>query len=378
MNDKEDKDDEEVRLGLVTDPDFPADIGEALAKRLPDTLPEKLSDRETSWHVDVVCDPVTAGKHSAGEILDAVEKHRSEESWDYAICLTDLPLQSDERPVMADADVNRRVAVISLPTLGGTQPLRRAGQLVTQLVEELRDPDNAGRGEHRLQSKLTALFAPVYRRLPDRDDVDVRYSATKRRGRARLLSGMVRGNRPWRLLPGMSGALAAAFATAAYGLITSTIWQLGDALSGWRMVLGVVLTIAAMTAWLIFDHHLWMRRRHTREKDRGQVWLYNTSTVLTLAIGVCCLCAVLFVVYLAVGAFLVDSSVLARNLYHAVDWRTYLTLAWGATLMGLAAGALGSGLESDDAVRQAAYGYRENQRQGEYHRNRERAERGED
>ncbi|WP_459155861.1 hypothetical protein [Salinifilum ghardaiensis] len=41
---------------------------------------------------------------------------------------------------------------------------------------------------------------------------------------------------------------------------------------------------------------------------------------------------------------------------------TYVTLARGFTTMGAVAGALGSSLGSDRAVRQAAYGYREEQR----------------
>jgi hypothetical protein len=367
-----------LRLGLVTDPDFPSKVGQHVAERLPDALPGQLGDGEDQrWEVEVVTDPVTAGRHSTQDILDEVDKHRAEREWDYAICLTDLPLQHDKHPVMADTDIRRRVALVSLPALGGSQPFRRSCQLITQLLDELRNPDDDHR-DHRLQSKLTHLLAPVERKTPDREDVDVRYSATKVRGRIRLLTGMVRGNRPWRLLPGMSGAMAAALATAAYGLITSTIWQIGDALSAGKMVLAGMGAIAAMTGWLIFGHHLWLWPRKARDHDRAQVWLYNTSTVLTLGMGVVFLYVVLFAVYFGVGAFLVDPSVLGRMLGHPVGWTSYLTLAWGSTTMGVIAGALGSGLESDAAVRQAAYGYREEQRQTEYQRDRERERTGED
>jgi hypothetical protein len=52
------------------------------------------------------------------------------------------------------------------------------------------------------------------------------------RGHLRLLSGMVLANRPWRLFPSFKGALAAAFATAAYVLVIPTIWMVADAV-GW-------------------------------------------------------------------------------------------------------------------------------------------------
>ncbi|QDO43541.1 hypothetical protein FNV62_40285 [Streptomyces sp. RLB3-17] len=45
------------------------------------------------------------------------------------------------------------------------------------------------------------------------------------RGRLRLLGGMVRVNQPWLLITGLSRALAGVFATAAFGLIRSDIWQ---------------------------------------------------------------------------------------------------------------------------------------------------------
>jgi hypothetical protein len=44
------------------------------------------------------------------------------------------------------------------------------------------------------------------------------------RGRARLLAGMVRANRPWQLVPSPATAIAAAVATAAFPIFYSSIW----------------------------------------------------------------------------------------------------------------------------------------------------------
>jgi hypothetical protein len=94
--------------------------------------------------------------------------------------------------------------------------------------------------------------------------------------------------------------------------------------------------------------------------------LYNTSTIVTLTIGVGCLYGGLFVINLAVASFLVPTALLSSTLSSPATFDTYVALAWGFTTMGVVAGALGSSLESDQAVRQAAYGYRESQRRAQH------------
>ena len=49
---------------------------------------------------------------------------------------------------------------------------------------------------------------------------------------------------------------------------------------------------------------------------------------------------------------------LEKALGHDADVVDYLALAWMASSLATIAGGLGAGLESDEAVREAAYGYR--------------------
>ncbi|MFR9727629.1 hypothetical protein ACL03H_00260 [Saccharopolyspora sp. MS10] len=355
-------------LGLVADPDLPQQVAEHLAEELP----EQLGSEEDEWRIEVDVDPVAAGQHGTSDILEATRKRLERGGWDYAICITDLPVRADRRPVVADTKIDQRVAVVSLPTLGGTQPYRRARQVVLQLVDELtaQEPDE---GRYGLDSRLTELVAPIRREQEpaehseeeDHDEeIDVRYSATRNRGRLRLLSGMVRSNQPWRLVFGLRSALAAAVATSAFGLSSSTIWQIGDRLGPTRQVIAAVLSVAVLVLWLITAHGLWEKQRDS-EVDRERSLLYNVSTLATLTIGVGCMYAGLFVINLLTALFLVPPGLLASSLGHEADFTRYLTLAWGFTTMGVVAGALGSSLESDAAVRQAAYGYREEQRRSE-------------
>jgi hypothetical protein len=183
------------------------------------------------------------------------------------------------------------------------------------------------------------------------------------RGRARLFAGMVRANRPWRLFTSLSRALAGVFATAAFGVINDTAWQVSSALETWRQSLIMVLSVLALVAWIIVDHELWERPGGRLPKARAR--LYNTVTVITITMGVLCLYAVLFVVLTGVGALVLVSAPLSETLNHRPGVTDYLALAWFLTSSAMVGGAFGSGLEDDGTVRKAAYGQRQRDRLAE-------------
>jgi hypothetical protein len=87
--------------------------------------------------------------------------------------------------------------------------------------------------------------------------------------------------------------------------------------------------------------------------------LYNGATVLTISVAVLFSYAVFFaVLLLAAGAF-VPSGFFQSILGHPVDFGDYVILAWMASSLATVAGALESGLEDQDTVREATYGYRQ-------------------
>jgi hypothetical protein len=227
-------------------------------------------------------------------------------------------------------------------------------------VGEARRP--GPRPRRLLDRRLAELVAPIRRVTPtdDGEDIDVRFVSPKARGHLRLLAGMVRANRPWRLFSTMKGTLAAAFATAAYALVMPIIWQMADSLSWVRLLALMVLSLVAMVVWIIVAHNLW--ERPAEQEAREQAALYNAATALTLSMAVLFSYAVLFVLVLvAAGAFL-ESGFLQSNLGHPVDLSDYVRLAWMATSLATVAGALGSGLEDEETVREATYGYRQQRR----------------
>jgi hypothetical protein len=350
-----------VRLGLIAAPGAAAELAEHLAEDLPAALGERVAE-DVTWSVPVVTDGLAAAPATAAiEMIDMARERMLSEGWDLAICLTDLPLRIGRRPVVADVSATHGVGLISLPALGAVQRRRRARDAVTRLVLGMLGESVAmeGRGaadRHRVRSRLAELVAPVRTVEPEDDDIDLRFVAAVVRGNLRLLSGMVRTNRPWRLVASLSRALGAALAAVAFALVTSDIWRLADSLS-WPRLLGFsVVSLAAIVISLITAHDLWERTTGGRAGE--QAVLFNLATSLTVAFGVVTLYAALFVLTLAGEGLVLDSGLLERALGHGVGFGDYAHLAWFVSSLATVGGALGASLESDVAVREAAYGYR--------------------
>src|SRR4051812_16811871 len=299
-----------------------------LAENLCTELAELLSQRvdgRVAWEVSVICDPLTGSAPDAVRVLDAGREWMLEEGWDLTICMTDLPLRTHRWwPIVAAVSTVRKTAVLSLPPLGVTLLRRRVREAIVQLVSELYEesselaPESEDRaredvdsGASRLPSprpgqlvrrRLTELVSPIRRTTVAEadDDVDVRFVSPTVRGHLRLLAGMVLANRPWRLFSTMKSALAAAFATGAYALVTPSVWQIGDSLGWMRLPVLMVLALAAMVVWIIVAHNLW--EKPAEREARYQVALYNAATALTITVAVLFSYTVLFVLILVVAS----------------------------------------------------------------------------
>jgi hypothetical protein len=171
---------------------------------------------------------------------------------------------------------------------------------------------------------------------------------------------MVRANRPWLLVPHLSKAFASALAILAYAILNPTIWQLAGSLGAGRMALAALLAISIMVAWLIVDHEMWERPDDEHQRDLAV--LFNVATVSTLLIGVVLLYVGLLVIGLAVDRVVVDSTVMASATGAEATFGQHLRVVWLVASFATVAGAVGTGFESDDAVRLAAYGHRQRER----------------
>jgi hypothetical protein len=354
-----------VVLGVLGPSEVNRDHGPWLTRDLPKRLSREV-EGSLDWHVEIADETFTLDQ-SLEEILETGREWMSKRGWALVICLIDLPLYAEDRPLVAEVSASSHVALLSLPALGGLLLKRRVSEATVRiadaLVGEQREEQQAD--IDRLADLLGERAAPIERKKPDEGPVDIRFLGTSRRGRVRLLLGMVRANRPWRLIFGLSSALATALATGAFALVTNTIWQLSDALSAWRLAVAAIGSVALMVTWLIVRHGIWEQRSEREGVDAERAALYNATSVLTLTVGVLCTYAFMFVLDLAAAGCVIDAKVLSSSngLSHSVGVTDYLELAWLATSAAIVGGALGSTLQSEEHVRRVAYGERQRARQ---------------
>jgi hypothetical protein len=318
-----------IRVGLVADPAAPTDV----ARTMTDLSPVDGGD---GWDITVVSEPFTIGSEDVETAMGRLQDQARRRDWDVVVGLTELPLHDHEgRHLLVETDPEQRAAVLSLPALGGFRMHARARRAVRSLVSGMSDPDtNDG---HRVT-------------LP------------RRRGRWRLLLGMVLANRPWLLVPGLKSALVAALATGAVATINSTVWLLAGSLSWWRLVVATTASVALVVAWLVVDGELWSRPDDDSPQARERSRLYNASTLLTLLVGVLICYVALYVVNLAWAYFILAPDAMGSSLDASVGHGDLFVLAWFVASAATVGGGLGSGLETDEAIRAAAYSKREQDR----------------
>ena len=337
----------DVVVGVVAAPGAAAELAGWLTGELDRRL--SAEHAEVRWDVRCVEDGLVRPPADDAEIVAAARVRLLREHWDLAICLTDLPLETERRPVVAHASPVHGVALLSLPALGAVGLRRRALQTTLGLVRALLGTGAAAEGEEVGRRLRELASEPA-------DSVEgIRFTARVLSGNVRLLLGMIRANRPWRLAARLSRALTAAIAAGVFALVTSDIWRLADSF-GWARLTAVALgSVVAIAVTLIVGAQLWERAPNRRV--RKQVALFNVATTATVVIGVLALYAALFVLALAGAVLLVPSSLFADGLTHAVHLSDYVELAWLTSSLATVGGALGAGLETDEAVRDAAYTY---------------------
>jgi uncharacterized membrane protein len=335
-----------VDVALFATPTLPEDAAAQLAVELGTALSKRYPD--VCWEVALSVEPLADRPAHLTELVDAARSRLLEEDADLAIAVTELPLRLGRRPLLSHASPTHGVALVSLPALG---PLRRDRRLLDAATDAIAVlvGDVPQDGTHR---RLVELANDA----DGPDGQSVAFLARVLSGNVRLLLGMIRANRPWRLVTRLSRALVGALAAASYALVASDVWRIAVSLDGLRLAALTLSAIAIAVVALVAVHDLWERADDPRVRE--QVMLFNLTTLATLTIGIVSLYLAVFAVSLAAAALLIDQSLFAQQTHQGAAVGDYLRLAWLASSLATVGGAVGAALESDTAVREAAYAHR--------------------
>jgi hypothetical protein len=167
---------------------------------------------------------------------------------------------------------------------------------------------------------------------------------------------MVLANRPWRLVGDLSKVLVATLATAGFFIINANAWSVSDDLETPRLLAVSVLALGGLGVWLIVAHGLW--EPPSQGENPALTKRANLATAFTLLLGLVFGYLVLYLIVLAASAIVVPAGFMGQNLGHSAGFEDYATAAWLASSLATVAGAIGSGLESDDEVRETVRRYR--------------------
>ena len=275
---------------------------------------------------------------------------------DAVLILTEMPRLSQGRPEIAKIFPQEGAAALSHPTLGVLAGKKRLVNLFMSCVLRLVDGAPVQERER---------YELPWNRWTEPEDGNPGYlHSHPLTGMPRTVLGMVATNAPWRTVPQLSTAMAAAAAAGAFGIFYNSIWQMSAALPTPRLLLIGLLAITLMVLWLLLSNRLWERAGHTAA---AEVFVYyNLSTLLPLFLCVLGLYLALFVVILAASLVVIDPDFMAEIMEEPVGFSNYVDIAWLSAAMGVVAGGLGTSFDESTDLRQLTQGRREMQRRPDH------------
>ncbi|WP_434593534.1 hypothetical protein [Brevibacterium sp. 1718] len=340
---------EALQVLLVADPGLPSRRAAAIHQRLERLLQDAYGVTTT---LHTATDTIRLTPESELD-LSAVEDLRADyPDVNIVLILTEIPRHTQGDPLIAEVHSDSNLAIVSCPTLGAWSTKRRIIKVLMSSVNKLVpwDPEDT-----------TRRFLLRWSDWSDNEDAQHQsLHAHTITGGPRLVLGMTMANDPWRTVPKLSGALAAASATGAFGIFYSSIWQMSTYLSTTRLLSIGAAAILVMVTWLIINHKLWDEPR--RDNLATVVMYYNLSTALTLLITVLALYAGLVGLILLGGLIVIDPEFMTTQIQQKATVANYLDIAWLSAAMGVVAGGIGASFDSDLDVKRLTHGQRMRQR----------------
>lgn len=404
-----------MKIGIISAPEHATKLADKSLQRLENIFSQQI-DKKMDWQVEQIIDPLTGAAEAAQDILYSAASIKRKKEWDYAICLTDLPIFYHKEIVAADISFYYQVAQISIPAFGFLPIKRRIKKVITQLLSELYHHNNndkpklynSNAKEKQTETSTTHFLKRIFPLMPIRrqdnpdiyftsnldfikdefhsdeqknapkkgdkrnysyeindNNIDVRYLVYPRiRGKMKLIFGMTIANNPLRIMTSFKNVTTVAFTTGAFALIFPTIWNLGQLFSIYRLLAIMLAAIFGLILWLIIAHNLWERPSTRNEPILRR--LYNTVTVTTLTIDVLTYYIVLYFLFFITCTIIIPidylQSEINDDLGNGSAFIQYLRVAWATASITTIVSAIGVGLENEELVKDITYGYRQKRR----------------
>lgn len=337
-----------LRVLVVADPGQPSRRILRIRERLEAELERALT---TPVAVQMRTELIRIDPDDTLDVSDVKRRSNGHEGLEIVMMVTEIPRHRFGRPLVSEVLVADDVAVVSLPTLGVGAVNSRLLRVMVSCIMQMRAAPAEEDAQHRISWARWRGSAENANRL---------LQARRLSGGARTVCGMVLANDPWRIVPKLSSALAAAAAAGAFGVFYNSIWQMSAALSPPRLALISGLAIFVIIVWLLIGNRLWDRPRYASLTE--VILLYNLSTVLTLLLCVLALYGSLVVIILLSALIVIDPDFMSSVLGSEARFSNYLDIAVLSASLGTVAGALGSSFDSDADIRMLTHGQRERQR----------------
>lgn len=293
-------------------------------------------------------------RHNGTLDLDIVRQWERDNDADFLVIVTEIPRRAGRRVKMVELHFSEGMAVISLPALGWRSVTKTLRAALLDSLDALANHQVPGNGTRRIR------FGVVHKQASETGESVYIASPWWWPGRLRLVLGMARTNEPLTAVPNLTGVLAAATATGAFGVFYSSIWEMANTLPNWRLGFMTATVILAMVWWLIVSNRLWERSKQLGSLTEAA--MYNASTLVTLGLAVSLLYVVLFVGIFLTALVVIDSGFMTSTLGVEATVLNYVNIAWLSASMGTVAGALGSSFDSEEHIRNLTHGQRQAQR----------------
>src|ERR1700678_3085564 len=185
----------EIVVGLLASPGPASELTESLLPDIAGWLPERLPG--VRWRLEFISDRLVEPPTDLSAIISAGRRMLLDRGWHLAVCVTDLPLQTARRPVIAHVSTTHGVAVLSMPALGPVSVRKRTADTIVRLIGHmLGDITLADAGQRRtLADAVTRRMRELGTRI-EHGENDVGFASRVVSGNIWLLLGMLRANRP--------------------------------------------------------------------------------------------------------------------------------------------------------------------------------------